>query len=87
MKKRLRRILVVVAVLTGAAAGGSALVNLNLPTHSMVTGRLSVVEKARLSEATHLRQSLGDTVWPGWGSLDVPIIVHNEAYAFLVAER
>ena len=67
-----------------AVVGISYLSNLNLPTHSQVTDHLSELEKARLAEAIHLRQTLGDMVWPGWGLLDIPIIVYNEEYAFLV---
>ncbi len=58
--------------------------NLSLPTQSQVVDRLSEPEKARLLEATHLRESLGDQVWPGWQDQDIPIIVYNEGYAFLV---
>jgi hypothetical protein len=64
--------------------GISALSNRSLPARSQITDRLSEVEKARLAEAIHLRQALGETVWPGWGLFDIPIIVYNEEYAFLV---
>ena len=59
--------------------------NRRLPTRSEVVDRLSAGEKARLVEALNLRHSLGETVWTGWGQADIPIIVYNEAYAFLVA--
>jgi hypothetical protein len=62
----------------------SALSNLGLPTHSTVVDRLTDVDKARLAEATHLRTSLGAEVWPGWDQPDIPYVVYNEAYAFLV---
>jgi hypothetical protein len=88
MRKRLRRLItrgiLGLVALCIVLLGLSALSNRNLPTHSQLTSRLSEVEKARLAEAMHLRQSLGDTVWPGWGALDTPIIVYNEDYAFLV---
>jgi hypothetical protein len=61
-----------------------ALSNRNLPTHSQVTDHLSDESKAQLAEVIRLRQSLGSEVWPGWDEADVPIIVYNEAYAFLV---
>lgn len=61
-----------------------ALSNRSLPTHSQITERLSEAEKARLAEAIHLRQALGDAAWPGWTQMDTPIIVYNEANAFLV---
>jgi hypothetical protein len=62
----------------------AALSNIGLPTHSRVVERLSDAEKARLAEMFHLRGALGDAVWPGWGEADIPVIVYNEAYAFLV---
>ncbi len=88
MKKLFLRIIIFgamgLALLCVAVVGISTLSNLNLPTHSQVTDHLSDLEKARLAEAIHLRQTLGDTIWPGWGRLDIPIIVYNEEYAFLV---
>src|SRR4029079_1631011 len=64
--------------------GLSAASNIGLPSRSDVAYRLSEVEKAHLSEAVHLRQAIGDAVWPGWGGADIPIIVYNEAFVFLV---
>jgi hypothetical protein len=71
-------------VLCVAALGLSALTNRGLPIHSQVVERLSDLEKARLAEALHLRQELGDAVWPGWGRAEIPTILYNEEYAFLV---
>ncbi len=62
----------------------TAVRNRNLPTHSSVVERLSDLEKARLEELFHLRATLGDEIWPGWGAAEIPVIVYNEAYAFLV---
>ena len=62
----------------------TALRNRSLPMHSEVVERLSEAEKARLAESFHLRETLGDAVWSGWGQADIPVIVYNEAYAFLV---
>jgi hypothetical protein len=88
MKNRTRRVLrngaMISVLLCIAVLGMSALVNRNLPSHSKVADRLSPLDKARLAEVFHLRQTLGDTVWPGWGQRDIPIIVYNEEYAFLV---
>jgi hypothetical protein len=63
----------------------SALSNLGFPQQSELQDHLSVLDKARLSEALHLRATLGDAVWPGWSQADIPLIVYNEQYAFLVA--
>ena len=73
-----------VAAICLLALSASFLSNLTLPSESSVTERLSDLDKARLAEATHLRKSLGGEVWPGWGEADIPIIVHNEGFAFLV---
>ncbi len=64
--------------------GISALSNLGLPQHSAVIESLSEPDKIRLAEMFHLRQALGDQVWPGWGQADIPAISYNESYAFLV---
>ena len=66
------------------AVSVSALSNLGLPTRSQVVARLSDTEKTRLSEMVHLRQTLVDAVWPGLSQADVPVIIYNEAYAFLI---
>lgn len=88
MKKKFLRVILFIVVgliiLCFALAGIFALSNTNLPTHSLVTDRLSALEKARLAEASHLRKSLGDKVWPGWGAINIPTIVYNEEYAFIV---
>ena len=73
--------LIVLCILSVAA---SVLSNLNLPQHSTTLDQLSELEKARLSEVLHLRTALGDAVWPGWSQADIPLIVYNEQYAFLV---
>jgi hypothetical protein len=62
----------------------SFLSNLGLPQSSMTPDQLSELEKARLSEVIHLRRSQGDSVWPGWSQVDIPLIVYNEKYAFLI---
>ncbi len=86
--KRLRRVVVTVLVgAVGLCLLAMALVliqNANLPQQSQVVDRLSELEKARLAEAQQLRRELGDSVWPGWGGADIPLVVHNEAYAFQV---
>ena len=55
-----------------------------IPAASPVVERLSVADQARLAEAIHLRQSLGDAVWLGFGSADIPLLAFNESYAFLL---
>ncbi len=86
-RKRRRACLVVPVGLVGLCLlllAASAASNLGLPTHSATVERLNDLEKARLSEVLHLRTALGDAVWPGWAAADIPLIVYNEKYAFLV---
>ena len=67
-----------------AAAGLVTVTNSFLPSRSTVVDRLGILDKARLAEAAYLRRALGDQVWPGWGQADIPIILSNEGYAFLI---
>ena len=62
----------------------SALSNLGMPSASPIIERLSEADKIRLAETAHLRQTLGSSVWAGWGEMDIPAIAYNESYAFLV---
>ncbi|MCA9873512.1 MAG: hypothetical protein KC441_07655, partial [Anaerolineales bacterium] len=71
-------------VLCVLLAGVSALLNRQLPAQSAVVEHLGEREKARLAEFYQVRQQLGDAVWPGWGTADIPVVLYNEAYAFLV---
>lgn len=87
MKRGASLIFKVVGVLLLLAAASAALfasLNHRLPDHSSLIDRLSETEKARLEEVLHLRQQVGQAVWPGWEQADIPLIVYNEAYAFLL---
>ena len=60
----------------------SALSNRNLPGEES-SDLLTEVDKARLLEALHLKTTLGDQVWQGWGGAEIPAIVWNRSYEFL----
>jgi len=62
----------------------SILSNIGLPDHSEQVDRLNPNQKALLAEFFQVRATLGEQVWPGWGELDSPVVVYNEAAAFLV---
>lgn len=62
----------------------SALINRSLSTESEIVDRLGTSEKARLAEFYQVRQQLGNDVWPGWGTADIPVVLYNESFAFLV---
>jgi hypothetical protein len=57
--------------------------NRNLPGEEG-SSTLNEVDKARLLESLHLKETLGDQVWQGWGNADIPVIVWNRSYEFLV---
>ncbi len=86
--RRLRRIVLFTflgaLLLCVGTAGAFAVMNRSLPTRSQMVEQLSEAEKGRLAEAFHLREELGDAVWSGWGQAEIPVIVYNEAYAFLI---
>ncbi|HEU0295748.1 MAG TPA: hypothetical protein VFR47_23615 [Anaerolineales bacterium] len=82
-------VLVGVGILLGIClllSAVSAFSNRNLPKqeNSELPGPL---DKARLLEALQLRAMLGDQVWPGWGSTEIPIILSNDSYEFLFDYR
>ncbi len=87
-RRRVRRWLVGIPIILLAlcvvAAVVLALINRALPTRSPVVERLSEMDKARLVELEGLRRQLGGRVWPGWDAADIPTILYNEEYAFLV---
>jgi hypothetical protein len=71
-------------LLCAIAAGLSALSNRALPSGPQETGRLDPLDKARLAEALHLKRELGEHVWPGWGKAEIPVLIWNRDYSFLV---
>jgi hypothetical protein len=86
--KRIRK-LIVIAILSlmglcVTLLAIAALENMTLPNHSASVEVLSAADKTRLAETRHLLRKLGDEVWPNWGQTDIPMIVYNEEYAFLV---
>lgn len=86
--KRARKIaawiLLGLAILCMGAVAGLALSNLGLDQRSAVTEWLSEADKARLAETQNLLRARGDAVWPGWGQAELPAILYNEEYVFLV---
>jgi len=61
----------------------SAVSNLFIPKSSPTQEVLINAQKARMAEATHLRENLGGQVWPGWDKAAIPLITYNESNAFL----
>jgi hypothetical protein len=84
LRRRFTFVIVGLTLACVLVTGLSALSNILLPAHTPVTERLSDLDKARLAEAFHLRRELGDTLWSGWDQADIPMVLYNEEYAFLV---
>lgn len=64
--------------------GLSVLSNLGLPKAPRQSDRLDPLDKALLAETLHLKEEVGELVWPGWGEASIPVLLWNEEYAFLV---
>lgn len=62
----------------------SAVYNLTIPDSSSVTEKLTEPQKGYLAEYMQLQDRVMDTVWPGFEKRQIPAIVYNEEYAFLV---
>jgi hypothetical protein len=87
VKRGLRVLALVVggsALLCAIVAGLSALSNRALPSGPQEMGRFDPLDKARLAETLHLKRELGDRVWPGWGKAEIPVLIWNRDYSFLV---
>lgn len=71
------------ALLCVLTISASAISNQFLPKPPDQLDHLTDLDKARIAEAVHLKGTLGDEVWPGWGSTPIPIEIWNSEYAFL----
>ncbi len=69
-------------VLTSGLAALSAIIHPAIFPSS--SGVLSEADKALLTEALHLRRSLGEAIWPGFAGADIPVLVYDEEYVYLL---
>ncbi|MFO0984576.1 MAG: hypothetical protein U1E76_23110 [Planctomycetota bacterium] len=46
--------------------------------------RLSAADKSQLERILHLKELLGDEVWPAFGEADIPLILYNSSHEFLL---
>ncbi|MBW6474439.1 MAG: hypothetical protein K0B14_15035 [Anaerolineaceae bacterium] len=79
--------LILILSLLGLCLGLIALftvINLFVPGQTNQPDQLAVVDITRVLEAQHLRQELGDQVFPGLGIVDIPALIYNEENAFLI---
>ncbi len=61
-----------------------ALSNLTLPPAPARLDQLSPLDKSRLQETLHLKAELGEAIWPAFGAIDIPVVLWNNRYMFLV---
>ncbi len=67
-----------------ALSAVSAVANSRMPVRSAVVDRLTDTDKARLAEVNNQRLALGEAIIPGWSGAEIPVILYNEQYVFLV---
>ncbi|MEZ4771432.1 MAG: hypothetical protein R2844_23830 [Caldilineales bacterium] len=77
-------VLIVLVALCALAGLVSALSNRSLPVAAPDAEQLSALDKARLAEALHLRETLGNQIWPGFGDADIPVLLWNREASFLI---
>jgi hypothetical protein len=61
-----------------------AVMNLFVPEQTTLPEQLTDVDLARVIETQHLRNELGDQIFPGLGSVEIPALIYNEENAFLI---
>jgi len=45
---------------------------------------LSPADKTELAELFRLKKEIGDRVWPGFGQADIPVLLYNDDFEFLI---
>lgn len=58
--------------------------NRSLPAAPLAPERLEPLDKIRLAETLHLKSSLGDAIWDGFGLEPIPIVLHYGQVSFLI---
>jgi hypothetical protein len=58
--------------------------NRNLPMERVTPNQIVPLDKIRLAETLHLKDRLGESLWPGFGYESIPICLHYDQVSFLV---
>ena len=61
--------------------------NLNLAFQINENEKLTDLDRAEIEEFFNLQKQLGDSVWPGFGKADIPVILYNKQWAFLAGYK
>lgn len=83
-RRWVKRVLIGLSGLVVALVGLSAWLNRDFFERAEPAWTLARRDRVLLGEALHLRQELGDRVWPGWGQAELPIVAYNHEFVFLV---
>lgn len=65
----------------------SAIYNTTLSSSSAVTEKLTAPQKAYIAEYFNLQEEVMSEIWPDYNDINIPVIVYNEEYAFLVGMK
>lgn len=83
-----RRVLLFVVVgmllLCAVVSWLSAVANRRLAAMPIAQSDPSALDVSRWQESVLLRRTYGNAAWPGWGDADIPMILYNKGYAFLL---
>lgn len=86
-RKSVKRIILLVVLVSAGVClllmAISFVSNLTTPKTLAVPDRLTQLDKARIAEALHLRQTLGGQILPGWDQADIPTVLFNQEHLFL----
>jgi len=56
------------------------------PKSALSQSTLSAEDKTEIVEALRLKKEAGDQIWPGLAGADIPVVLYNAAYEFLVGD-
>jgi len=54
------------------------------PDPALSQSTLSAEDKTEIVEALRLKKEAGDQIWPGLAGADIPVVVYNSVYEFLI---
>lgn len=54
------------------------------PSTPFTVSKLEAGDKAALTEALRLKSDFGEDVWPGFGRADIPVVVNDDEFEYLI---
>lgn len=80
---KFKKITILGILIIGILMSILAIANHKYPKSSSNIDSLSKTEITRIREIDHLRHTIGNEIWAGFGDQEIPIVLYNEAYVFL----